>query len=101
MFFWYINNEEKFFYKGVAMNDDAMLIAIQEIVLPYGLKAELWPDTKRVCVRGDGRGYLPILNLIGPPPSHEILANLSGMITNKFEIGSVTFQLAQKDSKGI
>ena len=71
------------------MTNDAMLSAIQEMVSPYGLKAELWSDVKRVCVRGDGRAYLPILNLIGFPPDQETLGRISTAITNQFDIGSV------------
>ena len=83
------------------MTNDAILAAIQEMVAPYGFKAELWPDIKRVCVRGDSRAYLPTVNLIGIPPNHEVLAQISTAITNQFEVGTVTLQLAEKTPDGI
>lgn len=78
-----------------------MLAAIQKMVAPYGFKAELWPDIKRVCVRGDSRAYLPAVNLVGIPSSYEVLAQISTAITNQFEVGTVTLQLAEKTSADV
>ena len=73
-----------------------MLNQINEWAKEYGLMAEMLGDHKRVCVRGDGRAYLPVLVLLGSFPGHEKLAALSSKITNNFEIGSVTYELPSK-----
>lgn len=82
------------------MSSEDMVRCINEIVAPYNLHAELFPDVvKRVCVRGDARAYLPVINLIGPGPlpDYDILEKLSTKITNEFDVGGVTIQVALKD----
>lgn len=69
-----------------------MIQEIQELVAPYNLVAELL-DISAVGVAGDGRTYLPVVNLIGKHPGNEVLAQLSTKITNEYEVGRVTFQL--------
>ena len=75
----------------IVSQDD--LANINEIVSPYNLRAEIIAGIMRVGVRGDARAYLPVVNLIGPFPDYDILSDLSTQITNKFNIGGVTFQL--------
>ncbi|TSC71968.1 MAG: hypothetical protein G01um101438_799 [Parcubacteria group bacterium Gr01-1014_38] len=76
------------------MSEEDILRSVNEIVAPYGLRAEIFGGIRRVCVRGDARAYLPVLNLIGPFPGYDVLAALSTKISNIFDIGGVTFQVA-------
>ncbi len=71
-----------------------------EIVVPYGLEVEIFPDIFSVGVQGDSRTYTPVVNLIGPFPGHEVLAKISTEISNTALVNRVTFQLAEKKRSG-
>jgi hypothetical protein len=66
---------------------------VMEIITPYNLRAEMLPGIFSVGVAGDNRTYTPVINLIGPFPGHEKLAELSTRISNVTPICRITFQL--------
>jgi len=69
-----------------------------EVVGPYGLRAEVMPDINSVGVQGDGRVYLPVLNLIGPMQTDDPrLPVLSSVLTNTLPISRVTLEIAMAD----
>ncbi len=75
------------------MNDQEILQKANELVAPYGLRAEIFPDLFSVGVQGDGRTYTPIINLIGPHPGDEVLKKLSTEISNTLPVNRVTIQI--------
>ena len=78
------------------MERKEILKRANKIVAPYGLRAEILGDIHSVGVGGDTRSYTPVINLIGPHPGNEVLAQLSNKIGNELPINRVTFQLAVK-----
>ncbi len=75
------------------MKEKEILRKANEIVAPYGLRAEIFPDLLSVGVQGDNRTYTPIINLIGPHPGNEVLSKLSTEISNTLPINRVTIQI--------
>ncbi len=75
------------------LTDEEMLIIANEIANPHGLKAEFLPDIRRVGVGGDNRTYTPVVVLVGPPPLHEVLSEISTEISNRTGIMGVTYDI--------
>ncbi|MBI2625489.1 hypothetical protein HY442_00665 [Candidatus Parcubacteria bacterium] len=79
---------------------DAVLRQANEMVEPYGFRAEYFPGEegpiRTVGVTGDERAYLPVLCLIGSNPDQEVWEMLSTKITNDLPIGRVTVELARR-----
>ena len=82
--------------KTTDWSDEKITAAIDVIVSPYGLKAEVLPDILSVGVQGDERTYLPVVILTGPHPGYEVLSRLSLDITNSVPINRVMFESARK-----
>lgn len=75
------------------MDEQEILYRANEMVAPYGLRAELFPDIWSVGVQGDQRTFTQIVNLIGPHPGNDTLAMLSTKICNELPINRVTFEI--------
>ena len=81
------------------MTDSEVLKIANEIVDPYGLKAEFIIDEPcSVGVGGDCRTFTKAIVLIGAHPKDDTLASLSTEISNKTYINRITIQLAKKES---
>lgn len=81
---------------GASMSEDEILRIANEVAAPHGLAAEIFSDIHSVGVRGDDRSYSPVVNLIGPFPGHNALAEISSAITSRTPVNRVTFQLAAR-----
>lgn len=82
------------------MTDNELLRRVNEIAEKYGLMAEFLHDAYVVGVRGDARSYLPTIVLVGPFPGWNVLEQVSSEITNKLEVGKVTYEFARKLESG-
>lgn len=80
------------------MTDEEMLRIANEIANPHGFTAEFLPGIRRVGVGGDSRRYGPVVVLVGPFISHEVLALISTEIMNQTEIGGVTIETASRQN---
>ncbi len=75
------------------MTELEVLKVANEIVSPYGLRAEFLGDAYSVGVGGDSRSYTRVIVLIGSHPRNEILASLSTEIGNRTGINRITIEL--------
>ena len=75
------------------MDNDELLRGANEIAVKHNLKAEFLGDVRTVGVRGDDRSYLPTVVLTGLFPGWDVLEQVSSEITNKLDIGKVTYDI--------
>lgn len=83
------------------MDSGEILRKANEIAGRYGLKAEFVGDEplRSVCVRGDQRGYLPVMCIIGQFPGWDTLEEISSEITNTLLVSRLMFEDAQQGNK--
>ena len=78
------------------MTNEEIVEAVNKISEPFGLKAEILPNSMSVGVGGDNRSYTPVVNLSGPFPGWDILEKVSLEITNTLPVNRVTFEIETK-----
>lgn len=69
-----------------------------EIAGKWNLKAEIFENIFSVGVGGDEGTYMPVVNLVGPFPGHEIIEKISIEITNTLPVNRVTYQVAEREN---
>ncbi len=78
------------------MSEKEVLRIANEIAAQFGLKAEIFTDTKSVGVQGDAKTYLPVINLVGPFPGHDALTKISNEITSRLPVNRVTIEIVRR-----
>lgn len=79
--------------KGSVDNHDLVILqTANEIVAASGLQAEFLGDAMAVGVVGDHRAFTRVINLSGPFPGWDHLAQLSTQISNTLPIVRVTYE---------
>lgn len=78
------------------MSEEEILRIANEIAIPYGLKAEIFPDIFSVGVQGDGRTYTPVIVLVGLFPGHDVWDYISREISSRTSVNRVTVEIARR-----
>ena len=79
----------------IKMTPEEILAKANEIVSPYGLKAEFLGEIQRVGVKGDARAYEPVLVLVGPEIPMRTVIRLSTELSNTLPV-TVTLDITPK-----